>query len=69
MPERPHRFKYRLHYNPADGRTVVTYNNETGTGDHRHLSGHEERYHFQSVEVLVNDFLQDIDQARRDRNP
>jgi hypothetical protein len=63
--ERPHGFKYRLHYNSADGHPLVRYDNETGKGDHRHLGSHEERYHFQSVEVLVDDFLRDIDQVRR----
>src|SRR5690349_10205173 len=66
-PERPHGFKYRLHYNSADGGTVVRYDNETGKGDHRHVGSCEERYHFRSIEVLVGDFLRDIDQARRGR--
>jgi hypothetical protein len=48
---------------------VVRYDNETGKGDHRHFGGHEERDHFWSVEVLVDDFLRDIDQACRGRNP
>jgi Family of unknown function (DUF6516) len=68
-PERPHGFKYQLQYNSADGRVVARYDNETGKGDHRHLSGREERYHFRSVEVLVEDFLRDIDQEREARNP
>ena len=68
-PERPHGFNYRLHYNSADGRATVRYDNETGKGDHRHFDDHEERYHFWSVEVLVDDFLRDIDQACRGRNP
>jgi hypothetical protein len=62
--ERPHGFKYRLYYGSADGRSVVRYDNETGKGDHRHVRGREERYHFRSVEALVADFLRDIDQAR-----
>jgi hypothetical protein len=66
-PEQPHGFKYRLHYNSADGHTVVRYDNDTGKGDHRHLSGREEGYHFRSVEVLVDDFLRDTDQARESR--
>ncbi len=68
-PERPHGFKYRLHYRSADGRAVVRYDNETGKGDHRHVSGREERYHFRNVEVLVDDFLRDIEQARRGQTP
>ena len=45
-PERPHGFKYRLHYNSADGRAMVRYDNETGKGDHRQIDGHEEPYNF-----------------------
>jgi hypothetical protein len=55
--------------NSADGRAMVRYDNEAGKGDHRHINGHEERYNFRSVEVLVDDFLRDIDQARKGRNP
>jgi hypothetical protein len=62
--EQPHGFKYRLYYGSADGRSVVRYDNETGKGDHRHVDGREEHYHFRSVETLVADFLRDIDQAR-----
>jgi hypothetical protein len=62
-PERPHGFKYRLYYWLA-GRSMVRYDNETGKGDHRHVGGREEPYHFRSVEALVADFLRDVDQAR-----
>ena len=48
---------------------MVRYDNETGKGDHRHIDGHEEPYNFRSVEVRVDDFLRDIDQAREGRNP
>lgn len=68
-PERPHGFKYRLYYGSADGRSMVRYDNETGKGDHRHVAGREERYHFHSVEALVADFLRDIDQARGVQTP
>ena len=64
-PERPHGFKYRLHYGSADGASVIRYDNETGKGDHRHVGGSEEQYHFRSVEMLIEDFRHDIDRARR----
>ena len=67
-PERPHGFKFWLHYESADGRSVVRYDNETGKGDHRHVGGREERYHFRGVEVRVEDFLADIDRSRRGKN-
>ena len=68
-PERPHGFKYRLYYGSADGRSMVRYDNETGKGDHRHVGGREEGYHFRSVEALVADFLRDIDQASGGQTP
>jgi hypothetical protein len=68
-PERPHGFKYRLHYESAKGHPVIRYDNETGKGDHRHVGAREERYHFRSVEILVDDFLWDIDQMRGGQNP
>src|SRR5438552_3811364 len=42
---------------------------KTGKGDHRHVGGREGRYHFRNVEVLVYDFLRDIEQARRGKRP
>jgi hypothetical protein len=33
-------------------------------GDHRHISGREEKYQFRDVETLVSDFLGDIAVAR-----
>ena len=65
--ERPHGLKYRLYYESADGHTTVRYDNETGKGDHRHIRGREERYHFRDVEALVADFLGDIVQLRGDQ--
>jgi hypothetical protein len=68
-PERPHGFKYRLHYQSADGDSVVRYDNETGKGDHCHVGGHEEAYQFRSVETLVADFLRNIDEVRGGATP
>jgi hypothetical protein len=65
-PERPHGFKFRLHYKSAEG-NVVRYDNETGKGDHRHVGASEERYNFRGVEILVEDFLNDIDRSRGGR--
>jgi len=63
-PERPHGFKYRLHYSSADERAVIRDDNETGKGDHRHINDQEHYYEFHDVHVLVDDFLRDIDQLR-----
>jgi hypothetical protein len=68
-PERPQGFNYRLYYGSADGHSIVRYDNETGKGDHRHVGGREESYHFRSVEALIADFLRDIDQVRGGQTP
>jgi len=59
-----HPFKYRLYYGLADGACLVRYDNERAKGDHRHISGREEKYRFRDVETLVSDFLGDIAVAR-----
>jgi Family of unknown function (DUF6516) len=63
--DKPHGFKYRLYYGRADGTCLVRYDNETGKGDHRHLQGREMANRFKNVEVLVADFLSDIESVRR----
>ena len=68
IPQRPHGFRFRLHYESADGRSLIRHDNETGKGDHCHVGGREERYRFGGVEVLVEDFLADIDRSRRGQN-
>jgi len=57
--------KYSLYYGRADGTCLVRYDNETGKGGHRHLQGREMAYRFKNVEVLVADFLSDIESVRR----
>ncbi|OEU78826.1 MAG: hypothetical protein BA865_14880 [Desulfobacterales bacterium S5133MH4] len=64
--ERPHGLKYRIYYGLADGTCLVRYDNETGKGDHRHIRGQEEPYLFRDVETLVADFLEEIENTRRE---
>ena len=54
-----HRYKYRLYYG-ATGMARVRYDNERGKGDHRHLGEREEDYLFTTLEQLLADFEQDI---------
>ena len=61
-PDRPHGFKYRLYYGRR-GVCLVRYDNETGKGDHRHVSGREMPYEFKSVELLRRDFERDVKTA------
>ena len=63
--DRPHGLKYRLYYGLKDGTCLVRFDNESGKGDHKHVSGREESYQFRDVESLVADFLAEIEKARR----
>ena len=58
-----HRLKYSLFYG-RKGERIVSYDNERGKGDHRHIRGKEERYAFMSVEQLIDDFLADVRRVR-----
>ena len=64
VPGSSHPYKYRLFYG-LPGRWVVGYDNELGKGDHRHLEGREEPYRFTSPEQLFDDFLAEVNAARR----
>ena len=64
-PDRPHGLKYRLYYGLKDGTCIVRFDNESGKGDHKHVSGREEDYRFSNVETLVAEFLAEIAKARR----
>ncbi len=57
--ERPHGYKYRLYYGRS-GQRIVSYDNERGKGDHRHIHGIEEPYRFETVDRLIEDFLADV---------
>lgn len=65
LPGSLHPYKYRLHYQAADGAEYIRYDNERGKGDHRHIAGVEEPYHFESVKKLAQDFYAAIKQCRR----
>jgi hypothetical protein len=57
--ERPHGLKYRL-YCGRRGHCLVRYDNESGKGDHRHMSGREEPYPFTTLPRLIADFRADV---------
>jgi Family of unknown function (DUF6516) len=61
--ERPHGLKYSLFYG-KQGQRIVGYDNEHGKGDHRHISGREERYRFTTVDRMILDFIADVRRAR-----
>lgn len=64
LPGSTHSYKYRLHYQKANGIDFIRYDNERGKGDHRHIGGIEEPYRFESVKKLALDFYAAISQAR-----
>jgi len=65
--ERTGTLKYRLFYGTADGTCLLRYDNEKSKGYHRHVVELEEPYHFNDVDTLVKDFLQDIERIRQNK--
>jgi len=60
-----HGYKYRAAY-VVDGKRLVGFDNERGKGDHCHLAGRQQPYHFTTVEQLVEDFIAAVAAARND---
>ena len=63
IPPSTHALKYRLFYG-REGERVVSYDNERGKGDHRHVRGREYRYRFVTIEKLIADFLAEVEHER-----
>jgi len=62
--DRPHGLKYSLVYIENNER-IVGYDNSEGKGDHKHYLDKELPYSFKSVDKLIEDFLEDIQKAKR----
>ncbi len=58
-----HPYKYRLAF-VVTGECVLRYDNEAGTGDHKHMRGKEMKYRFVDVDKLVADFFEEIKRWR-----
>jgi len=58
-----HHFKYRLVW-IKDGKRWIGFDNERGKGDHFHHRNTESRYQFESIEKLLEDFIQEIERCR-----
>jgi hypothetical protein len=56
-----HEFRYRLAL-VVDGGCILRYDNEAGKGDHRHVREKEHEYGFKSVEQLLDDFSNDVEE-------
>lgn len=65
LPGSTHNYKYRLHYQQANGAEVIRFDNERGKGDHQHIGNTESPYQFSTVRQLVFDFYAAIRAARR----
>ena len=63
IPPSTHALKYRLFYG-REGERVVSYDNERGKGDHRHVRGRDYRYRFVTIEKLIADFLAEVEHER-----
>ncbi len=57
-----HEYRYRLAL-VVDGECVLRYDNEAGKGDHRHVREKEHEYRFKSVEQLLDDFWNDVEET------
>lgn len=65
--ERSHGLKYSLFYG-RNGKRIVGYDNERGKGDHKHVHDVETRYRFVNVEMMVADFLADVERVRNEHD-
>lgn len=61
VPGSSHRLKYRFVY-IVDGQRVIGFDNERGKGDHCHMLDEEQPYGFTTVDQLVEDFIEAIEQ-------
>ena len=64
VPPSRHDYKYRAAY-VVGGERVIGFDNEPGTGDHRHNDGHEGGEVFRGREKLVEENIAAIDARRK----
>ncbi|OEO30584.1 hypothetical protein VW23_020720 [Devosia insulae DS-56] len=63
-----HGYKYRLFFGRR-GERLIGYDNERGKGDHKHLGKRQLAYDFADVPTLMQDFLKDVEQWKKQREP
>ena len=61
-----HPFKYRLAL-VVDGVCVLRYDNETGKGDHRHVTDKEGPYVFIDTDKLLADFWREVEKVENSK--
>ena len=59
-----HDYKYRLAF-VVDEVCVLRFDNEAGKGDHKHVGAEQMPYEFTTLEQLVADFRQAVEDWRR----
>ncbi|MCW9033717.1 MAG: DUF6516 family protein [Rhodospirillales bacterium] len=64
VPPSEHSLKYSLYFG-KDGKRLVSYDNERGKGDHRHIGNEEFPYNFTDIDTLIADFMADMKEARK----
>lgn len=62
--DKPQGYKYSLVY-IVDGKRVIGYDNSERKGDHHHYGDAEEPYGFTTLRQLTDDFLNDVEQIKR----
>lgn len=60
-----HQYKYRLVY-VEEGRRVVGFDNERGKGDHKHVGDKELPYVFDTVDRLIDDFIEEVERWKQE---
>jgi hypothetical protein len=58
-----HVYKYSLFYG-RDGLRLVSYDNERGKGDHKHIRDDELPYTFTDLDRMIDDFMVDVTAMR-----
>jgi len=61
VPGSAHRYKYRLAF-VVDEACVLRFDNEAGKGDHKHVGDEQVPYAFTTLERLVEDFWQAVEE-------
>ena len=64
VPGSNHSYKYSLAL-VEEGVCVLRYDNEAGKGDHKHITDTEICYTFESIDRLIADFFEDVNQWKK----
>jgi hypothetical protein len=65
IPPTTHGYKYRLVY-IVEGERVIGFDNERGKGDHRHYDNNEFPYDFIDIDVLIEDFMTEVEKWKKE---